>query len=124
MAYARFQATAQDAAGNVLPDASIEVRSEETGSLVTVYSDRAGVTTKGNPFLADGDGYFFFHAPGGSYRVKATKGSTTREWRYVAIGMAAESDAVAIPMIMLSQEDFDELDPPDPATLYYIVNDA
>lgn len=99
MAFGRFQATAQDAAGNAIPSASIEVRLESTGALVALYSDRAGATPKGNPFSADSDGYFFFHAAGGAYRVKATSGDLQREWRYVAVGLAAEGDSfpVAVP---------------------------
>jgi len=124
MALARFQATAVDTAGNVLPSASIEVRLESSGSLVTVYSDRAGATPKSNPFTADSEGYFFFHAPGGAYRITATLGDATKQWRYVAIGLAGESDAIAYPMVMLSQAEFDALDPPTPGVLYYIVEDV
>jgi len=124
MAYGRFQTTAQDSAGNVLPSASIEVRLESSGSLVSVYSDRDGETPKSNPFTADSEGYFFFHAPGGAYRITATLGSATKTWRYVAVGLAGESDAIAYPMIMLTQEEYDALDPPTPGVLYYIVEDA
>ena len=93
MALARWQATIVDGAGNVQPGASIEVRSEVGGApLVTLYSDRAGTTLLGNPVGADADGFAAFHVAGGAYRITATKGGFSREWRYVPIGLAGESD--------------------------------
>ena len=93
MALARWQATIVDGAGNVQPGASIEVRSEVGGApLVTLYSDRAGTTLLGNPVTADADGFAAFHVSGGAYRIIATKGGFSREWRYVPIGLAGESD--------------------------------
>lgn len=93
MTLARWQATITDEAGNVLPAASVTVRREVSGSpLASLFSDRAGVTPTGNPFTADGDGYAAFHVAGGAYRITATLGGVTREWRYVAVGLAAESD--------------------------------
>lgn len=96
MALAVHQFTVVDDAGNVQPLASIEVREEITGSpIATLFSDRAGVVSLGNPFNADGDGFAQFFAAGGAYRVTATLGAFTRAWRYVAIGTAAEADAEA-----------------------------
>lgn len=93
MALARWQATITDAAGNVLPGASVEVRREDTGGLIALYSDRAGAVVLGNPFQADERGYAFFHAPGGAYRITATLGNQERIWRYVALGLAGEVDS-------------------------------
>ncbi|MDR7034486.1 carboxypeptidase-like regulatory domain-containing protein [Mesorhizobium sp. BE184] len=92
MALGRWQAAITDANGNILPGASVEVRSEATGALVPLYSDRAGNAVRGNPFQADADGYAFFHTAGGAYRVTATLNGSSREWRYVAVGLAQETD--------------------------------
>lgn len=97
MAMARWQATITDAAGNVVPGAMVEIR-VEGGGLVQVYSDRAGTAALGNPFAADSSGFAFFHAPGGSYRVRAYSGEFERVWRYVAVGLGAESDLTYVPL--------------------------
>lgn len=94
MVLARWQATIVDDAGNIQTGASIEVRSEAAGApLATIYSDRDGLTPLGNPFLSDSEGFAAFHVPGGAYRITATKGSFSREWRYVGIGTLAEQDS-------------------------------
>ncbi|MET4634963.1 carboxypeptidase-like regulatory domain-containing protein [Kaistia defluvii] len=93
MALARHQFTVTDAAGNVLPGASIEVRREQAGApLASLYSDRAGTVALGNPFLADSEGFAALHVIGGAYRITVTKGSYSRTLRYVAIGRASETD--------------------------------
>jgi hypothetical protein len=94
MALARWQAPIQDAAGNVVPGATIEVRDEESGLLATLFSDRAGTVPLGNPFNADAGGFAAFFVEGGAYRIAATSGSFSFTWRYVAIGIAAEFDLV------------------------------
>lgn len=94
MALAIFQSTAVDDAGNVLPNATVEVRSEAPGlPFAQIYSDRAGTINPGNPFNADSDGAFEFYVAGGTYSIEVTSGATTRTFRYVAIGTAAEYDA-------------------------------
>jgi hypothetical protein len=90
---ARYQAFSQDASGNVLSGASVEVRREFDNALVSIYSDRAGSAAIGNPFTSDSDGYFAFHVQGGAYKITVTKDALTRIFRYVAIGTAAEGDA-------------------------------
>lgn len=94
MALARWQATITDAQGNVLPGALVEVRSEVTGGLMPLFSDRPGLTPKANPFAADVEGYAFCHIAGGAYRIRAfdPTGSFERVWRYVAVGINAETD--------------------------------
>lgn len=110
MVMARWQATIQDEAGNVLPVAQVTVRREVTGApLAALYSDRAGTASMGNPFTADADGFAAFHVAGGAYRIDVTDGSLTRTYRYVAIGLAAERDSV---------------DPGVPFTIDTGVNDA
>lgn len=95
MTLARYQFTVVDDAGNVLPNASVEVRREATGQpIVSLYSDRNGATPIGNPFNADSDGYAAFHVAGGAYRITATSGAFSRVWRYVGIGLASESDSL------------------------------
>lgn len=94
MALARYQFTVTDEAGNVIPAASIEVRRESNGTIVPLFSDRAGVVSIGNPFSADSDGFAAFHCVGGAYQVVATSGAFSRTWRYVAIGRAQESDTL------------------------------
>ncbi len=101
MSLARHQFTVQDSAGNVVPGAHVEVRSEVPGApLATLYSDRAGASAIGNPVTADTAGYVYFHVIGGSYKIRVytgTSGAPTTEHidRYVAIGLNSESDSIA-----------------------------
>jgi|SRR6185503_5096748 len=92
---ARWQSTIVDQAGNILPGASVTVRAETGGApLATIYSDRAGTTPIANPFTVGVDAFAAFHVVGGAYRITATLGSVTQDYRYVAIGRAAEADQV------------------------------
>lgn len=92
--FARWNRSIIDAAGNVR-NATITVYKESDGLLATIYSDRAGATPKSNPFtLSSADqGYAYFHAVGGAYKVVATYGSYTQTWRYEPVGTGAEFDA-------------------------------
>jgi len=93
MTLARYQFTVVDDAGNVQDGATVTVRAETIGNpLASLFSDRAGVVATGNPVTADSEGYAAFHVAGGAYMITATKGSFTRTWRYVAIGLMAETD--------------------------------
>src|SRR5688572_25496578 len=97
MAFARWQATIQDVAGNVISGAQITVTREVAGApLVNLFEDRDGLIPMGNPFVADAEGFAAFHVPGGSYRITASKGGFSRSFRYVGIGLAAETDALNI----------------------------
>lgn len=112
MVLARWQATIQDEEGNVLPGASVEVRRESTGApLAVLYSDRDGLTLKGNPFDADLDGFAAFHVAGGAFRITATLGDETRTWRYVAVGLAAERDTVDPGLPLLFDDGVNDADP-------------
>jgi hypothetical protein len=94
MAFARWQATITDEAGDIQPLASVTVRREVAGSpLASIYSDRDGATPLGNPFTATSEGFAAFHANGGAYKITATLGGFSREWRYVGVGTASEFDA-------------------------------
>ncbi|HVQ43350.1 MAG TPA: hypothetical protein VMT30_00065 [Candidatus Saccharimonadia bacterium] len=93
MALARWQATIVDEDGTILPGASVEVRQETGGSpLAVLFSDRSGLVSIGNPFVADAEGFAAFHVIGGAYKITATSGTFSRTWRYVGIGTASEHD--------------------------------
>lgn len=95
---ARWQATIQDEAGNILPGAFVEVRRDVVGgNLAPLFSDRAGTVGLGNPAQADEEGFIAFHVQGGPYRIRAYTGSSLaptfeRIWRYAGIGTASEAD--------------------------------
>src|SRR5262245_61822572 len=94
--YAIYQSFAVDASGNVLSGASIEVRSEVTGNLVSLFSGRTG-GAKANPFTADADGYFSFYAVGDFMKIRVytgPSGAPTLEkfFRYVPVGLAGGYD--------------------------------
>lgn len=105
MALAHYEAAAVDAAGNILTSATITVRSEASGSLASIKSDRAGAVSKSNPFTisSSDNGYFDFYVAGGAYKIDVASGSLTRTLRYVAIGTAAEYDTAtsgaAVPLL-------------------------
>jgi hypothetical protein len=92
MALARWQATIVDDRGNIRPGATIDVFRESNGSRPSLKSDRDGVVPLPNPFAADSEGYAAFHVLGGLYRIVATSGGESREWRYVGVGTAGEQD--------------------------------
>lgn len=93
MAFARWQQTIVNGAGDVLPGASIEVRRESVGQpLVSLFSDRNGSSPISNAFTADSEGFAAFHVAGGAYKIVASKGGFSRTWRYVGIGLGQESD--------------------------------
>lgn len=97
MALARWQQTIVDTAGNVLSGAEVTVRRETAGApLAILYSDRAGTTAMGNPLTTGPDGLAAFYAAGGAYRIDAVYGSYTQTWRYVGVGLAAESDGALV----------------------------
>src|SRR5262245_49449738 len=95
--YAIYQGFASDLnSGRVVPGASIEVRSEETGNLSTLFSGRTG-GAKANPFTADSDGYFSFYTTGDFLKIRVytgPSGAPTFEkfLRYVPVGLAAGYD--------------------------------
>ena len=112
MVLARWQATIVDDAGNVVPNAGIEVRREGVGNpIVPLFADRAGTIPLGNPFNAGPDGFAAFHVAGGPYRITATSGLFSRIWRYAAIGLAAEADGLATGIRYLFQTAIADADP-------------
>lgn len=94
--YAVFQMTVTDEAGNIIPAASVEVRTHTTGQpLASLFEDREGTTPAGNPIEADTDGFVRFYVRGGAYQIIASKDDFSRQWNHVAIGTAAEFDVDA-----------------------------
>lgn len=95
MVMARWQATITDDAGNVVPNANVQVRREIAGlPLAQLYADSEGLTPLGNPFTADADGYAFFYAVGGTtLRVRAFKDGFQRIFYDVRNGNAGTFDA-------------------------------
>ena len=90
MALPIFQRTVVNDRGDILPGASIEVRSEPvgnetTGNLVSVYSDRAGTVALGNPFTIGADALVKFYVAPGEYKITALKGGESVIWRYVIV---------------------------------------
>ena len=96
MPFAAFNGQAQDITGAVVAGVSVEVRQEISGSpLAAIFSDRDGLVPLGNPYTTDvlDKGSFRFHAAGGAYRIRVfTSGSFEKVWRFVSIGLGAETD--------------------------------
>lgn len=93
MTMARYERAVTDDRGNIVPGSEVRVQREAPGlPLEALYADRGGQTPLGNPFVIGGDGVMGFHCRGGSFRITITKGTFTRVLRYVAIGLAQESD--------------------------------
>lgn len=98
MPFFRFNGTVQDLAGNVVPNAQIEVRNAAGNrELVPLYADRNGTQARSNPFQADSRGRFFFHTRGGVRRIRAYMGDALNPtfetfWDFEAIGTAQEYD--------------------------------
>lgn len=91
MALAAWNGTITDAEGNIVSDAQITVRNENTGRLALLFSDRDGTQQISNPFTA-GSAHVRFHTEGGSYSVLARKGEFEAQWRHEAVGTAQEVD--------------------------------
>jgi len=92
MALARFQRTIVDASGDVVASPTVSVRDQVTNTLVSIYSDRDGLTALSNPFTGTSEGLAAFHVEGGAYKITATSGAYTAEWTWVGIGTASEYD--------------------------------
>ena len=98
MPLAIYTSAAWTANGGIEPaaGATVEVRSEATGSLVSLFEDRDGEVGLDNPFTADAQGRFAFFVAGGAYRVKVTDGENEHTLRWQAVGTFAESDVSAL----------------------------
>lgn len=65
-----WQATIQNAAGDIVPGAEITVIDEGTGLNAVIYSSKAGAALT-NPFNADAGGFAQFYSGPGEYRISA-----------------------------------------------------
>lgn len=86
----RWQSTIVDAQGNVQPLANLTVRNEADQSLAKMWASPG--TSQPLPdgmVQADGNGYAFFYARGGLYRI--TSATLGIDWRGVQIGAALVS---------------------------------
>jgi hypothetical protein len=92
MSLARFQRTIVDANGNIIASPTIAVRDQVSNGLVSIFSDRAGLSALSNPFTGTSEGLAAFHVEGGAYKITATSGAFTAEWTWVGIGTAQELD--------------------------------
>lgn len=98
MALARYEGVAVNLAGDVIPNATVEVRRDQPGRpVVPLFSDREGTIALGNPITTDAEGKFGFHAPGGVYYIRVFTGPSQQPLqqyvrRYQPIGTAAERD--------------------------------
>lgn len=104
MTMARYSGVVQDQAGNIIPNAKIEVRRETPGAPLAALKDGPdGLVALTNPFNAESDGTFFFHVVGGFYKIRAYTGASSSPTfeqiiRYEGIGelQGYDLDAVLI----------------------------
>lgn len=81
----RWQRTIVDAQGNVVPYAQLQIKVEITQATATIYADRAGNELIPNGIVtADVNGYAYFYAPGGLYRIQSV--ALGIDWRHVPLG--------------------------------------
>ena len=94
MAFAKFQKTATDQAGNILVGANVTVKVQGSTGVATIYSDRDGATYKSNPFQTGSNGEIEFFADGAAYEiiVTTTDEAYSTTWNYVGVGTTAEYD--------------------------------
>jgi hypothetical protein len=93
MANSIWQATVQNATGDIIPGAEMTVVDENTGLPATIFSSIGGAVLA-NPFFADSEGFAQFYAASGTYRVTANDTGTGQSitWRYIRFGDAASRD--------------------------------
>jgi hypothetical protein len=86
MAKGVWQGSITDAAGNVIPGASVRFEDADTLALASTWSDRAGASPTGNPVVDDdGDGFVRVYLTKGRYRVTATSPGQQRIWEQVVV---------------------------------------
>ena len=94
--------------------------------MATIYEDRNGTIPLGNPFNANAapfaaDGYVFFHASAGAYRITVTSGSYTQTLRYVGISLTQEQEP---PPVGTSWTFDDAISNSDPGAGLFRLNNA
>lgn len=85
-------------AGDVIPDAEVEVRDWASGDIVDPLVDIDGNPIT-NPLNADSNGFAQFQVPVGQYDIQATGGGRTITWTKVLIGTATERAEIRRPEI-------------------------
>jgi hypothetical protein len=73
-----WQASILDDDGDVQEGVTVTVTDAESGSVATLFADRAGVTPLLNPFQTNSDGFARFYVQEGRYHIAAVKGALTR----------------------------------------------
>lgn len=96
MAYSVWQAFITDAGEQVVPGATASVFKESDGSPATLYDGPAGAPI-GWSVVSSADGLARFFVAGGTYKIVATKGAFTKEFRHVQLGDSASRDVVLAP---------------------------
>jgi hypothetical protein len=112
-----WQQAIVDASGDLVTDATVEVRRESDNGLASLFTDRAGLTGLGNPVLPGSAGYptpgfvVLYVAPG-VYKITTTSPTAgTRVLRYVTVfadvSTNQASDYLSANIAAGSVEDFD-----------------
>lgn len=101
-----WQRNLVDRFGNVVPNASVEVRDTVTGELSEIYSDSEGETPLDNPFTADASGFAKFYASGGLYNITVHAEGAPFTWEEVSLGALSHKDKITADVIT---DDADEL---------------
>ena len=93
---ARKEIAILDVNGRPISGAQVTVHKETSGfPLATLWTDRAGTVSAGNPIYSDGYGVAAFHALGGPYKIDVVAPGYTQTSRYVPVGTAQELDSDA-----------------------------
>ncbi len=95
MALPIFQRTVTDNKGNIVVGATVTVKSESTGLVASIFSDRAGSAALSNPFTTGADGLASFYAAPGEYRIEVASGAFALTWRYQVFEGDIATKAVA-----------------------------
>jgi len=89
----RWQKTVVDRQGNVVPWAALMIRREANQMPATIYRDSEGTDPyPSGQITADGDGFAFFYAAPGLYRI--TGQTPAIDWRDVGIGAPFDPNAL------------------------------
>lgn len=91
MPYSVWQAFITDGGEQVVPAATIDVYLESSGAPAAIYDGPAGAAL-GSSTVSGADGLAKFFAPAGVYKIVATKGAFSKEFRYVQLGNASSHD--------------------------------
>ena len=89
-------------AGDVIPDAEIEVFDAGSSSKPDLFSDPDGNSSITNPFNADSNGFARFYVAGGRYDI-AVNGAVL--WEDVALGTAQRRDTGSAPSEVPTNDD-------------------